>query len=638
MVDYVSTNSLSMLGGDDFSDISTSIAVLDASVVHKTGNLTESINGLKTFTDNLVVNNTNTTITATGTATDGVIDLIATDPTASGLYGQVRANGATKVELTSGSSTIGVFPTALSVKANGTLDLTSSANNISTGYIRLYDATTTTSVGEIRCDSLTIKDLTGSATNSTFTPATITLNPSTTMRLSVNGAQRFNATSTATTISNTSVSVTNGIGDGGTVVDTTNMLIKTNNLGTITGRVGAVDKLTITNAGGLGGTTTMTNDYTTIKTTAGTTALDLDPAFIQLKALTTGTILHKVGTTDKLSIGSATTTMTNTNQVLNGDTSVKLTINSTTVGVDIASSLMTIRDATITNVASSAFNVTDGTLTHLAITPTITTETNATINNVASTAFNVTDGTLNHLAITPTLTTETNATITNVASSAFRVQSVAGTDKLNITSTTTTNTNPTITYIASSEYRIQNVSGTDKVNVSSINTTITNSNIDLVGQVNATRYSVGTSVSAVDMISIVKEGTLPMGIVQATDLNMRLGAINSVYTCTIMSYPFSVRPVGYQVFLDSGAITGTATAVNMSVSVFNVTTSTAIATSSTFSISVASAEAQASGLFTSPSNASTSDVLRIRFRFSVASGTLTGNLKVVTIGILFQQR
>ena len=62
MVDYVSTNALSMLGGDDYGDITADIAALDASVVHRTGNLNETINGVKTFTSDFVINNANTDI------------------------------------------------------------------------------------------------------------------------------------------------------------------------------------------------------------------------------------------------------------------------------------------------------------------------------------------------------------------------------------------------------------------------------------------------------------------------------------------------------------------------------------------------------------------------------------------------
>ena len=104
-MNFITTGSLSMTGGDDITSITDSITTLDASVVHKTGNLAESINGVKTFTGGVNVNSTlsvanaNTTITATGTATDGLITLNATDPTASGLYGQVQTYADTKIQL-----------------------------------------------------------------------------------------------------------------------------------------------------------------------------------------------------------------------------------------------------------------------------------------------------------------------------------------------------------------------------------------------------------------------------------------------------------------------------------------------------------------------------------------------------------
>ena len=69
MVSYASSNALSMLGGDDYSTIQEDIEVLDASVVHKTGNLAETINGVKTFVSDLVVNNATTDITTSSTFT-----------------------------------------------------------------------------------------------------------------------------------------------------------------------------------------------------------------------------------------------------------------------------------------------------------------------------------------------------------------------------------------------------------------------------------------------------------------------------------------------------------------------------------------------------------------------------------------
>jgi hypothetical protein len=55
-MDFTLNNGLSMLGGDDFTTIQEEIDVLDASVVHKVGDLTESINGVKTFTSAFNVN------------------------------------------------------------------------------------------------------------------------------------------------------------------------------------------------------------------------------------------------------------------------------------------------------------------------------------------------------------------------------------------------------------------------------------------------------------------------------------------------------------------------------------------------------------------------------------------------------
>jgi len=51
-----------MTGGDEISDIQTQIAVLDASVVHKTGNLNESIDGQKLFTSDFAILNASTNI------------------------------------------------------------------------------------------------------------------------------------------------------------------------------------------------------------------------------------------------------------------------------------------------------------------------------------------------------------------------------------------------------------------------------------------------------------------------------------------------------------------------------------------------------------------------------------------------
>lgn len=87
---------------------------------------------------NLVVSNNNTTITATGTATDGIIDLIATDPLITGLYGQVRAQAATKIELSAGGTGL------LSIFPNYTYNKTNQFQIDDTSLVNHLDITTTT--------------------------------------------------------------------------------------------------------------------------------------------------------------------------------------------------------------------------------------------------------------------------------------------------------------------------------------------------------------------------------------------------------------------------------------------------------------------------------------------------------------
>jgi hypothetical protein len=134
MVDYVTTNALSMLGGDDFDNI-PDIVVLDARFVQKIGNVSESINGNKTFEDDLIADNiqsgatgeflisnttTDTKISVVGTATSGILDFEATDPLATGLYGQIRQNADTKIEMRVGGasgSDIAMFPSLVTISS-----------------------------------------------------------------------------------------------------------------------------------------------------------------------------------------------------------------------------------------------------------------------------------------------------------------------------------------------------------------------------------------------------------------------------------------------------------------------------------------------------------------------------------------
>lgn len=126
-MNFVSNNGLSMLGGDDLSSINQSIIDLDASVVHKTGYQTENINGLKTFTSNLVVNNANTTITATSAgSTAATNNLIATGITGFPANNYITATGVSSGNyITSGISTDTLSTNTISINGGGNNSLIS---------------------------------------------------------------------------------------------------------------------------------------------------------------------------------------------------------------------------------------------------------------------------------------------------------------------------------------------------------------------------------------------------------------------------------------------------------------------------------------------------------------------------------
>jgi hypothetical protein len=459
-MDFTINNGLSMTGGDELSDITAQLALLDASVVHKIGNITESIDGLKTFTSNLVVTNNNTKITAIGTATDGVVDLIATDPLATGLYGQVRANGATKVELVSGGSNINIFPSTIIIDSGGSLDLTAStATDINTGYIGLNDSLGTTSVGEFRCDTLTFKDDTGVTTRVNIAPTLTTLTNATINNVA---SSAFNVTDGPLTHLAITPTLTTNTNNSNT---TNTKNIETHNLGELStstsGTFNVTDLVTTKTL------LTLNDIFVKIQAPNFGSQLDIAGSLMHIDGVPSGTNALFFGSIVPLgSISFQNTNMEflNTDIVITQDATntagrrIGIAVKSTCIGdlvfslikrtsasfftasgwrslrenatgsflfqkmsvssggiptnttiqtIDSGGTTESFTCATQNKIASTAFNVTDGTLNHLAITPTLTTETNATITNVASTAFNVTDGVTNRLAITPTLITLT---------------------------------------------------------------------------------------------------------------------------------------------------------------------------------------------------------------------------------------
>ena len=139
-MDFTLNNGLSMIGGDDFTNIYEELDTLNDTVVFKAG--TQTITGDKTITGDLVVDNANTSITVVGTASSGVLDLEATDPLATGLYGQIRQNADTKIEMRvagSGGSDIAIFPNNITISSGLGGDVLTEINNITKVDINATD-------------------------------------------------------------------------------------------------------------------------------------------------------------------------------------------------------------------------------------------------------------------------------------------------------------------------------------------------------------------------------------------------------------------------------------------------------------------------------------------------------------------
>ena len=147
--------------------------------------------------------------------------------------------------------------------------------------------------------------------------------------------------------------------------------------------------------------------------------------------------------------------------------------------------------------------------------------------------------------------------------------------------------------------------------------------------------AIGYNVSVTPMCNINTSGFhIPMGTTVSTTIPFQIQWAASPVIIAV-SYPFSVRPIGYSVTMDSGAaISGTATAVNMSISV-TTTAGVAYTTVTPNIMTVNTSAAQfATGLFTTTTTIAANTQIQMRFSFTLVSGTMTVNPKTL-IGTLF---
>ena len=377
MVSYASTNALSMLGGDDYTTLQQEILDLSGNAgttfVHKTGNLTESIDGDKTFTNDFIIN-------APSFITNSVGGINRLDI------------GASLTTITNPTIT-NVATTAFRVEGTaGTPIITTAANT------SLILNPTSTYSQQIN------------STNKVNISGTITTMDNTTgVDLQIGGVSFCKSTSIAgeTTLNGPSYAYLNVGGDTKIELQSANSLYKNTN-GHIMS-VATIEKFKINTT-----TTTITNPtITNVATTAfkvqnvsGTDNLSIIPTTTTItnptitNVATTAFKVQNVSGTDKLSIAPTQTVITNASILL-----VSASVNKINI------------DSTDTRIKNTTIYLDDG-LGNVRYEQTngLTTLTNDTINEVASTAFKVqnTLGT-DKLNIAPALTTITNTEINLVA-------------------------------------------------------------------------------------------------------------------------------------------------------------------------------------------------------------------------------
>lgn len=589
MVSYAQTNALSMLGGDDLSDITDSIAILDASVVHKTGNLAESIDGDKTFVSDVTITNNNLIIQTTGTnsntAVDGILALSATDPSSTGLLGQIIASADTNILL------------AMSGIATSLISISPTSINNETDDFTVYD----TSIINHLAITPTLTTLTNN--NQTITSTGINKLTSSSVTTSANTLEATGAGggNTLSAIGNPSYNILEVSG-----TSSYNLLdaIGTNSYNQLdafgTNSYNQLLSNTITNYNEMRSLAGFNRLYSTGLISAGVNANVLDAAGVG---------------------GSRNLLRTST---AGGETVIQHNLVQKMLVTDTAT---TNTNATITNVATTAFKVQSVAGTDkFSITPTltqfsgnpITLSVTGALNGTVSTFINIASQTSSaysattSLALTAGTLAQLTATTTNTISSSGAVS-----DAIQIDASS-----------ASGGIKMR-INAVEKIFINSGVTEITNASVDIVGNCYAPSYSIGTHTSSVPLCNYSFNGFKLMGTVQATNIIMTPdnGAWNGSFTIDRFRSALAFTPYAYELSMDNGtAITGTATSCSITVTLLNGS-SIQFATATTTGVPLNNASQQYyNGTFSSVTPQVVGTQILLRFQYT-ANGTVTANVK-----------
>ena len=636
-MDFSQTIGLSMIGNEDFAT-DQQIAVLDASVVHKTGGLAESIDGNKTFTNDFNV-------------TSGFTNLISATATTTSIDNpsviQLSCNGNQKLFANSSelyldgtpiflnNGVIQIDPTTATLNGDMYIvgNLVAGATSISPTELSRLDGVTSniqTQINSKATDSLVVH-LAGTET--------------------ITGAKTFNNNITVSgTLINqlTSNKTTTGAGNYLYCSNSANNTLETSsgqNILTSNRATAAANHLKAIIAGG-GNTLEVTSGQNLIKCGTGTNLMSATSGSNTIQSSSGNNVLDAVTGRNFLQ-SSNTTNFANTIicvsatggnylETIGGDNTCISSTGDNFFDTTSGSNILSINNSTkiqttsSVNTLSNATNEIDGT-TETKINMTSLTPLNVGAQ-ITNTSFINTSNTL--ATSTAAYHRVANGTLT---SGQPYFECFKGTSGLAGTGTRLKTS--LIQYFtlsslgAETSYTIMNWSSTA--------TTITNNDVGIVGNVYCNKnYNVGTIASSIPLCTYMAFGTKLMGITTGTNQNTTMNGANwnGAFVNNFTRLGVNVVPYAYEFMMDSGTYTGTLSLMSMTVEVINGSSGSAVSGAATFNVSTTSGVGQTTnGVLTSPLTIVASALMGIRFRFTLTTGTLTANTAGITIRILCYQ-
>lgn len=601
-MDFTINNGLSMTGGDDISDIQTEIDILDASVVHKTGNLNESIDGQKVFTSDFGINNASTTIISSVGVTlssgsnylNGTQNRIGSSlPVASTSFGN-------KIDCIGGYN---LMTSATTSAIANQIEATGGASN----------AMTTTGAGN------NVFNAQGSGKNSFIAQTgNNELQAGTANKMLIGTTEKLNMTSTLTTLTNGTTTINCNTGNFN-VFATGDTSINVPNGKSHFFEVDGVDKVVVGQ-----NSTAITNVANTITSTTGDNTITTSGGN-NFMTITGGSFKENILTANANS-GLANRIVGFNNYLTGSDTNYLFAPKNSIVSTTTSNATSNLIDATGTGSgntirAKGANKITTTSTLALANVIEVTgTGGGSTIKT--STGQNTISSTSGRIVLSTTSTLADGVLVYNGGfGGGITIRADGG------GSTITSEVNGTHSFF---------VNGTQRLLMTSSKTTITNADVDIIGQCNATRYNVGTSLTKKPLSSMI------MGVGHCTITLPNVGGGLSVTTNgTYVGGSIFVRTPDFGIFVPtfitiqySGTFTGGAGATHRIEVINNSTGGTIIASTPNVAYTSALATSQLVGdtTFTTTGNFSSGNLFTIRCVITTPV-VITGSTKVAYVQV-----